>query len=177
MKTTVLNLIGGPGIGKSTLAAKIYSTMKENNISCELVREFVKDWAWEERKVKPLDQLYLLGQQCYRESLLYGKVEYIITDSPIIMNGFYSEYYLSQSYLTDAAIAFMKHSCSLFSGQDCLNYKQIVLERTKPYDTNGRFECEDKAKEIDGAMKTFLFSRGFNLYSTDELNSIVSYSF
>lgn len=151
--TTVLNLIGGPGIGKSTLAAKMYANMKDQGISCELVREFVKDWAWEDRKVKPLDQLHLLGQQCYRESILYGKVEYIITDSPLIMNGFYSEYYLNESYLTDAALAFMKHSEKV---NPELYYINIVLDRCKPYNTAGRFESEEKAKEIDREMIGFL---------------------
>ena len=170
MNTTVLNLIGGPGIGKSTLAAKIYSELKSHNISCELVREFVKDWAWEERRVKPLDQLYLLGQQCYRESLLYSKVEYIVTDSPLIMNGFYSEYYLSESYLTDSAIAFMNHSMRVYKG---LNYVNIVLPRTKSYDTAGRFEDENTAKIIDKEMVLFLDRYKLDYVGLKDLNPVL----
>jgi nicotinamide riboside kinase len=169
MQTTVLNLIGGPGIGKSTLAAKTYSEFKSKNASCELVREFVKDWAWEDRKVKPLDQLYLLGQQCYRESLLYGKVEYIITDSPLIMNGFYSEHYLSETYLTDSAIAFMNHSMRVYNG---LRYVNIILPRTKTYDTAGRFEDEETAKIIDQEMVSFLDRYKLKYVNLTDLNSL-----
>lgn len=42
-KTIVINLLGAPGAGKSTLAALIFSKLKMKNIACEIVTEFAKD--------------------------------------------------------------------------------------------------------------------------------------
>lgn len=41
--TLVVNLLGGPGCGKSTGAAYIFSQLKMRNIDAELVTEFAKD--------------------------------------------------------------------------------------------------------------------------------------
>jgi adenylate kinase family enzyme len=38
----VINLFGGPGCGKSTLAARIFSILKLKDISCELINEYAK---------------------------------------------------------------------------------------------------------------------------------------
>ena len=85
-KTTIINLYGGPGTGKSTSAAYFYYLLKAQGKNVELVREYVKDWAWEGRKISTYDQIYFLGKQVRRESMLYGKVDWIVTDSPIMMN-------------------------------------------------------------------------------------------
>jgi tRNA uridine 5-carbamoylmethylation protein Kti12 len=85
-KTTIINLYGGPGTGKSTSAAYLYYILKAEGHNVELVREYVKDWAWEGRQISTYDQIYFLGKQVRRESLLYGKVDWIITDSPVMMN-------------------------------------------------------------------------------------------
>lgn len=73
-KTTIINLYGGPGAGKSTSAAFLYYLLKANGFNVELVREYVKDWAWEKRVITNYDQIYFLGKQVRRESLLYGIV-------------------------------------------------------------------------------------------------------
>ncbi len=36
--TTIINLFGGPGCGKSTLAAEIFSILKKNGISIEFIK-------------------------------------------------------------------------------------------------------------------------------------------
>ena len=50
MKTKVLNLYGGPGVGKSTGAAYIFSMLKLAGINCELVREYAKELVGAEDK-------------------------------------------------------------------------------------------------------------------------------
>ena len=42
MKTLVINLIGGPGCGKSTIAAELFSRLKKMGVTCELVTEYIK---------------------------------------------------------------------------------------------------------------------------------------
>src|SRR4051812_30110643 len=93
MKTTLINLWGGPGSGKSTTAAGVFSAMKMAGVSCELVTEYVKQWAWRGDKIGDFDDVYLTAKQLRRESCLYGKVEYIITDSPISLGALYERLY------------------------------------------------------------------------------------
>ena len=51
-KTLYINLFGGPGVGKSTLAAGLFWFFKTNRLTLkhsyviELVREFAKDLVW-----------------------------------------------------------------------------------------------------------------------------------
>lgn len=162
--TTVINLFGGPGTGKSTLAAELFTKMKRAGLSCELVREYVKDWAWEGRQVRLYDQLYFLGEQSRRESLLYNKVNYVITDSPILLSGFYGEFYtgVANKYISDAAIAF----CDL-AGAHGVSYRNFFLKRNKPYVSEGRYETEEKAKGIDVTMREYLKNIGMQFAGID----------
>ncbi len=56
MKTTIINLYGGPGAGKSTSAAYLYYLLKCQQENVELVREYVKKWAWENRPCGVYDE-------------------------------------------------------------------------------------------------------------------------
>lgn len=152
-KTTVINLFGGSGCGKSTTAALLFARMKLNGFHVELVREYVKYWAWNDRKVREWDQLYLLGKQSAYESMLYGKVDFIVTDSPILLAGIYQEYRSggADKYVGCAAKSFMDHASS--RGVEYMNF---VLKRTKPYDSRGRWETEEQAKQIDEFVRGYL---------------------
>ena len=149
--TTVIGLWGGPGTGKSTRAASLYAQMKEANINCELVREYVKDWAWEGKKIGKYDQMYFLVQQFKRETILYNKVDYVITDSPFLLAGFYAKYYLAQDFIASASLDMRK-----LASEEGVVFRDFYLERQKEYNPNGRYETEDEAKKIDVSIKEFL---------------------
>jgi ABC-type multidrug transport system ATPase subunit len=70
--TTIINLFGGPGSGKSTTAAYLYAGLKNQGVNAELIREYVKDWAYESRTVGVFDQLYFFGKQVRRETFSLG---------------------------------------------------------------------------------------------------------
>ena len=150
-RTKVINLFGGPGISKSTTAADIFSKLKRAGKEVELVREFAKEaFAWKGRKIEPYHQLYILGNQIDRELPLYGKVDYIITDSPIYLCGFYTEYYNKSASITEV----IKET--LAGQQDKCQHYNFNLNRLKPYNPKGRFETEEEAKAIDVGIKEYL---------------------
>lgn len=153
MQTTVINLFGGPGTGKSKTAADVYSQLKANGESVELVREYVKHWAYTGRKIGEFDQLYLLGKQSHYESFLYGTVKYIVTDSPILLAGFYASHNQGESsgYVGEAAKGFIMHSAE--RGVRHLNF---LLSRDFPYVAEGRYESEEGAQVIDKALRSYL---------------------
>jgi nicotinamide riboside kinase len=153
-KTTIINLYGGPGSGKSTSAAYLYYLLKSEGKNVELVREYVKDWAYEARLISNYDQIYFLGKQVRRESLLYGKVDWIITDSPVMMNLYYAQKYCP-SQLSEGIRA---ATLSMYrqAVEDGHKHTHIFLKRIKPYLAEGRYQKEEEAKEIDVELKQLL---------------------
>lgn len=147
MTTTVINLYGGSGVGKSTVAALLFARMKIAGLHVELVREYVKLWAWGGRKVRREDQIYLLGKQSAYESMLYGKVDYIVTDSPVLLAGMYAEWHNGDDgrYVTSAANSFIEQA-QRDSGVKICNY---LLRREGEFDARGRWETAEEAGEFD----------------------------
>ena len=152
--TKVINLFGGSGIGKSTVAALLFAHMKMKGLHVELVREYVKLWAWGGRKIRKEDQIYLLGKQSAYESMLYGKVDYIVTDSPVLLAGVYAEWHNGKDgeYVTAAANSFVEQAQRV-SGVEVRNY---MLTRSRPFDTRGRWEGEEEAISLDGFLRLYL---------------------
>jgi hypothetical protein len=150
--TTVINLYGASGVGKSTTSADLFACMKKSMIDVELVREWVKRWAWQERKIGRYDQPYISAKQQKEELSLYGKVEYIVTDSPVLMGSFYEEYYGGTTLTRAMNLGF------LLLTEEEYNIKRINiwLPRNKPYVQKGRYETEEQSNKIAIDMKEWL---------------------
>lgn len=178
--TIVLNLYGGPGTGKSTSAAYIFSRLKQQGINAELVREYVKDWAWESRKIGDFDQIYLLGKQMRKETILYDKVDVIVTDSPLYLAAFYADKFapkLIAEATLESVTRVVRHAQNI--GHEYIHY---FLERTKTYNPAGRYQTEDEAKNLDADIMCFMvkhmgFAQRPNIVGTDlpELERVVTH--
>lgn len=145
--TTVINLIGGPGIGKSTLAAKLYAHMKEKHMDVEMVREVAKEWALEGKKIGPFEQISILGEQIKKESSLFGNTDYIVTDSPILLGGFYCGHNHGQWFMYNMVKDYYRY-CQ----DEGVKFINIILPRNKKYIQAGRFEDEEKSRQIDAKL-------------------------
>lgn len=152
MKTTIINLYGGPGAGKSTSSAYLYYLLKCQQENVELVREYVKNWAWENRPFGVYDELYFLGKQVRHESMLFGKVKYIVTDAPVYMTAYYANLYCSLGFaqgVEKAAYAFYQQA-----KDDGHNHVHVYLKRHRPYQAEGRYQNEQEALAVDdGVLK------------------------
>lgn len=175
LRTKVLNLYGGAGCGKSTTAAAVFASLKNKGVSAELVTEYAKGWAWQERKIHPLDQYYLFGKQLQRESCLYGKVDVIVTDSPIGVSAYYAQRY------TAPEIAESIRAChQAVRAQNLVDNFDVYLKRTKAYNPKGRYETEEQAREVDVQMRVFLKDKlGIECldYGTENIEALVSLVF
>lgn len=58
----VINLWGGPGCGKSTTMARIFSELKVKGYNVEMVSEFAKDLVYEKRDETMKDELYIFAK-------------------------------------------------------------------------------------------------------------------
>jgi hypothetical protein len=156
-RTTIISFFAGPGAGKSTASAALFAIMKQKEMSVELVREYVKDWVWEGRGIGTYEQVYFLAKQMRRESNLLGKVDFIITDSPVWLAPFYAEKYTTECIFKGCeAMAKAYYQQVIDSGHLHLNLWQT---RTKAYKQAGRRESEEQAREMDTTMKDFFTSR------------------
>lgn len=148
MKTLVVNLYGGPGCGKSTTAAGVFFELKTRGINSELAAEFAKDLTWENRHHTLLDQIYVFGKQFYRIFRLLGKVDVIVTDSPIIL-----------SLVYDAEKRESLKTLALDEHRKMWSYN-ILLNRKKTYNPKGRNQTEDEAKVLDKRIYDLLSTNG-----------------
>ena len=96
--TKIINLYGGPGTGKSTHAAGLFYRMKQKSINCEYVQEYAKDKTWEDNAFTLKCQPYITAKQIFRQHRLLGKVDYIITDSPILNGLVYPGFYTDNGF-------------------------------------------------------------------------------
>lgn len=158
--TTVVNLFGGPGSGKSTLQSDLYSYMKKQGKSVEMVREVAKKWAWSKTKITPLNQLNIIGEQIKDESELYGKVDCIITDSPILLGAFYMSYNHGEDFMMRMVLDYM-----YFAEKNGVKFINILLKRPEnKFDTRGRFESRAEVELIDEELIKFLKDSKLQIY-------------
>jgi hypothetical protein len=151
----IINFFGGPGIGKSTQASGLFTEMKKHHMSVEYTYEFPKEVAWEGNVSQLKDQFFITANQHRNISRLYGKVDYIIVDSPIVLGCFYEqrygEGYPASHYSMSGLGNFL---WKLFKQYDNIN---ILLKRNdETYDTNGRLQDLQEAIEIDNDIKETL---------------------
>lgn len=148
-----INFFAGPGAGKSTTTARVFSQLKERGYSVEHVGEYVKAWAYQKRDIKKFDQVYLFGkQQQYEYRYLSQGVKNIVTDSPCFLSVIYGLKYLPPQSRIPAAIRML---CDEYDKDfPCVN---IFLRRNgKPYIQEGRYQSHDDAKKLDELMLSVL---------------------
>ena len=143
-RTLVTNLFGGPGIGKSTTAAGLFSELKQRGISAEYATEYAKDRVWEEAFRTMDNQIYMFAKQHHRIWRVLGKVDVVITDSPMLLSLYYGADYSK----TFHQLVLEEHNKT-----KSLN---VLLKREKKYLQAGRVQTEEESKEIDKFLESML---------------------
>ena len=148
--TTYINIFGGPGAGKSTTAAAVFYNMKRLGLNVELVTEVAKDFVWEDRIYSLTIQPYVMMKQYKNLVRLQGKVDYVITDAPILFGLLYANKFNQkmppsyQQFIADCHHQIITPSVN------------IMLERSHNYDSNGRYQTEQEALQLDEELEGIL---------------------
>lgn len=159
MSAIIINLLAGPGAGKSTTAAGIFTLLKlHDGIHCELVTEFAKDLVWEERFHTFENQFYLFAKQQHRVWRVANKVDIVITDSPILLSNIYGKHY--NRYCANDS--FYDYVLTEFKRYNNLN---LFIERKKAYADYGRNESFDEAQKVDRKIKDYLNKENIEYHS------------
>jgi len=139
-KPLIINLFSGPGAGKSTAAAGIFSLLKLHGIDAELITEFAKDLTWEGRERTLNNQLYVFAKQYHKMWRVKEQVDVMVTDSPLPLSIVYGK--IDKKFVMN-----------IFNQFNNLNF---FIARSKKYNPVGRNQTEEEAKELDNVVMNVL---------------------
>jgi predicted ATPase len=116
--------------------------MKLAGIKCELVTEYAKELVYDENWSDLKRQLHVLAEQERRQRRLVDKVNFMITDAPLLT---------TLAYIRDPRDrkAVELSARSMFETYNNVNF---VIQRVKPYAAYGRSQTEAEAREIDNQL-------------------------
>ena len=111
-----------------------------------MVTEVAKDFVWSKRYECMKCQPLIFGKQLYRIERLIDKVDFVITDSPILLSAVYGQIMGYQD-------SFRRSVIDIFNNFENEN---IYIERVKPYSGIGRRQSEESARGVDEKVLNFL---------------------
>lgn len=148
METLYVNLFGGPSVGKSTNAARIFAMLKEHGVNAEYISEYAKDKTWSQDYNTLKCQPYVTGKQFYKNFRLMGAVDVAVTDSPCMIGVLYQGFGCTPSWEK-----WVIESFNLFNN---LNILLVRNSEAHPFNPKGRSQTEDQCKELDLKIKDIL---------------------
>lgn len=169
MKTLIINAFAGPCGGKTTSCWEIASVLKRKGIIVEYVSEYTKELVYEKDFVT-LDgtlenQEKILKEQKHRQDRLYGQVQVIVTDAPLLFNII---------YLEEKPDWYVKKVLDIFNSYNNLN---IFIKRDKEKFTHiGRNHNLEESIEKDKEILNFLESNDipYIVYNYEDLDKFVN---
>lgn len=146
-----ISIFGAPGAGKTVLAHELFTHYKKQGRSCEVLNELAREWAYVDRPIQSMDQLYLFATQMHREDTLLtrDKCEFVITDSPVMLNAFYGT--LSSPELAGAYQAIGRCFDQKFPS---VNIFCPIVESFE-FHAEGRFHSRPEALSLEGKILDF----------------------
>jgi predicted ATPase len=153
----IVNLFGGPGAGKTTLAYYLAYRFKQAGFRAELVGEAARELIYDRNNPKEggvaaqlIDNQFLIsGLQAERfKRLERHGIEVAIADSPLKMGLLYVKEHDMRWALTAAIEAFNK---------DFQHQINVLVQRTRgKYDMESRAQTEDEAVELDRRIEALI---------------------
>ena len=170
-RTVVINAFGGPGAGKTTACLHIAAQLKKRGFVAEYVQEYAKELTWDKNfemlDGSPEHQKLIFAEQAKRLNRLVGKVDFVVTDAPLLLNSVYLDpsYSKKQAYTKAVMERFQKYD----------NFCFVVGRDTSYFETIGRTQSLEESIQKDNEIVQLLKDNQvyFKTYSHDELNKVV----
>lgn len=149
----VINLFGGPGSGKSTTAAGLFYRMKLLHQNVELITEYAKELVYSDR-VGFLNskQEYVFAKQNLRQFILKDKVDWAISDSPLLLSLIYPKI-----YNTSPGDHFDAYVIETYNQYDNINF---FLQRPEVFSEVGRVQTIEESIRVDNLIIDALNTTG-----------------
>lgn len=165
----VINGYGGPGAGKSTACLEITAALKKEGYNAEYVQEYAKELVYE-KDMEMLDgspehQYEILKEQTRRMDRLYDQVDFIVTDSPVMLNIIYNKQLTTEyeSLVNELQGEYINYS--FFMERDASNFEE-----------EGRIHNLTESIEKDNEIKDMLQKNEikYKTYNHENVNEIVN---
>lgn len=171
--TIVINAFAGPGAGKTTSCLEVAEKLKKQGFVTEYVQEYAKELVYDNNFIM-LDGHYehqfdILKEQVKRINRLYGKVDFILTDSPVLLNNTY----LNEDKSTNDYVAYCENVKKIYTLYDNFNY--FVERDTSVFEKEGRIHNLEQSIAIDNELKNMLHNNqiDFDVYTHATIDNIV----
>lgn len=165
----VINGYGGPGAGKSTACLEITAALKKEGYNAEYVQEYAKELVYE-KDMEMLDgspehQYEILKEQTRRIDRLYDQVDFIVTDSPVMLNTIYNKQ-LTPEY---------ESLVNELQGE-YINYSFFMERDASNFEEEGRIHNLTESIEKDNEIKDMLQKNEikYKTYNHENVNEIVN---
>lgn len=165
----VINGYGGPGAGKSTACMEITAALKKEGYNAEYVQEYAKELVYE-KDMEMLDgspehQYEILKEQTRRMDRLYDQVDFIVTDSPVMLNTIYNKQ-LTPEY---------ESLVNELQGE-YINYSFFMERDVSNFEEEGRIHNLTESIEKDNEIKDMLQRNEikYKTYNHENVNEIVN---
>lgn len=166
--TVVVNAFGGPGAGKTTACFDIVSEFKKRGFVADYVPEYATELVWD-NNLSMLDgteehQRLLLAEQKHRIDRLIGKVDFVVTDSPLLLNITYNKQ-LTPEYEKTVRDYFGQYN----------NFTFVIERDDSKFTEKGRIHNLSESKEKDKEIRQMLSSFGiyYGTYRHDTVGKII----
>ncbi len=165
---TVINIYGGPGVGKSTTALQLVAELKKRGINADYVSEYAKELVY----AKNLDKLdgsiqnqrEIFHEQKSRLDITLAGAEVAVTDAPLLLNAIYLKE-KSNSYTQDVLKKYNEYK----------NFN-IFIERdlSTPFETEGRIHNLKESIEKDAEIISMLYANQipFQRFDRNDISQI-----
>lgn len=165
----VINGYGGPGAGKSTACMEITAALKKEGYNAEYVQEYAKELVYE-KDMEMLDgspehQYEILKEQTRRMDRLYDQVDFIVTDSPVMLNTIYNKQ-LTPEY--ESLVNELQ--------EEYINYSFFMERDASNFEEEGRIHNLTESIEKDNEIKDMLQKNEikYKTYNHENINEIVN---
>ena len=165
----VINGYGGPGAGKSTACMEITAALKKEGYNAEYVQEYAKELVYEKDMDmldgSPEHQYEILKEQTRRMDRLYDQVDFIVTDSPVMLNTIYNKQ-LTPEY---------ESLVNELQGE-YINYSFFMERDASNFEEEGRIHNLTESIEKDNEIKNMLQKNEikYKTYNHENVNEIVN---
>jgi hypothetical protein len=88
-RALIVNMLGGPGVGKTTLAADLFVHLKHMGVNVEYVQEYAKKLVWQQRWFDLDNQFGVSLKQYQLLRAVADDVDCVVTDGPLAHGLYY----------------------------------------------------------------------------------------
>lgn len=157
----IINLFGGPGAGKTTLAAALFHSLKVLHLNAEIISEFPKDMIVEQNAQSLDNQFYITANQGYRVWCAAKIYDFVIVDSPILLGAIYNK---NKNIAKEFNAFLLKYHHEFDNTNIFLERKKNLIHRM-----SGRIHDIDEAINKDKEIKLFLDENNISYHSFNRL--------